>query len=262
MGLRKFGNNSQISPFFFIEGFPKGIYFLKMFLLSRVFNLSEKEKSMVSRVVTLTAVFYAKAWLRAPLSVSAARNDLDFHSKILKYRMVEPKAAFEMIDKIRRHLWYTTAQAIPLALADTELQDEEREELAKAIHRQPRELIKTGRPQFPELDWQGEGNKRPRLATLVNPNSWLMFQLLNLQDSQDWLLTPCSMWQLFGDNRKLEEFSVNLPVTNDLAERGVALISKFVDKVHNEEQRQALLQVVEFHRSLVKDYTKASLAKC
>ena len=95
--------------------------------------------------------------------------------------------------------------------------------------------------------WSGQY----RLETLVNPNSWLILQLLNLQGSQDWLLTPCSMWQLFGDYRKLEEFSVNLPVTNDLAERGVALISQFVYKVEDEEQRQALLQVVEYHRTVV-----------
>ena len=233
-----------------------------MFLLSRVFNLSGEEKSMVSLFVIYNVVLYAKAWLHPPLSMSAAHNDLEYYANILRYRMVEPKAAFLITEKIRRHQWYTTAQAVPLALADTELEDEEREELAKAIHQQPRELIRTGRPEFPGLDWRGEKITRPRLATLVNPNSWLIFQLLNLEGSQDWLLTPCSMWQLFGDYRKLEEFSLNLPVTNDLAERGVALISQFVDKVEDEEQRQALLQVVEYHRSLVPDCTKASLAKC
>ena len=74
-----------------------------MFLLSRVFDMSGEEKSMVSRVVTYTVVFYAKAWLRTSLSLSAARNDLVYYANILPYRMVEPKAAFLITEKIRRH---------------------------------------------------------------------------------------------------------------------------------------------------------------
>ena len=166
------------------------------------------------------------------------------------------------MEVIKRHLWYITPQAVTLALADTKMKDEEREELAKTLHSQPREHISTGKPEFPILDWSGHTLERPRLATLVTPKSWLIFQLLKLQGSQDWLSTPCSMWHLFADYRKLEECATYLPVTNDLAERGCQLITKFVDQVHDEEQRQALLQVVEYHRSLVPDCTKASLAKC
>ena len=138
--------------------------------------------------------------------------------------------------------------------------------LGKTIHRQPRELIKTGRPNFPILEWKGkekgEEIRRPKLNTLVTPNSWLVFQLLGLEDKQDWLQTPCSMWNLFADYNKLEDFASNLPVVNDLAERGVAMISQFVNNVEDEEGRQALLQLVEYHRSLVPDCNKASLARC
>ena len=49
------------------------------------------------------------------------------------------------------------------------------------------------------------------------------------------------MCYLFGNYRKLEEFSVNLPVTIDLAERGVTLISQFGDEVEDDHQMQAMI---------------------
>ena len=116
----------------------KGIYFLKIWLLSKIFVLSEEEEASLRRIVTFTLILYAKAWLLAPLSASAARNDLTFQMKVLRYREVEPKVAYEVLAVIRRHQWYLTGQAIPLALADLGLQVEERENLARTIHSMPR----------------------------------------------------------------------------------------------------------------------------
>ena len=40
------------------------------------------------------------------------------------------------------------------------------------------------------------------------------------------------------------------------------MITEFLNKTESEEQRQALLQTVEYFRSEVTDLTKKSLAKC
>jgi len=53
----------------------------------------------------------------------------------------------------------------------------------------------------------------------------------------------------------------NVHVVNDLAERGIKLISDFIDKSQDEEQIQALLHVVEWHRAAFPDYTKSTLQK-
>ena len=55
---------------------------------------------------------------------------------------------------------------------------------------------------------------------------------------------------------------MNVSVCNDLAERGVALITRYINMAESEEQRQALLQVVELHRALVTNCNKDSLKKC
>ena len=70
------------------------------------------------------------------------------------------------------------------------------------------------------------------------------------------------MLPLFADYRKLEDFAKNISVTNDIAERGIRIITDFIDKSENEDQRQALLQVVENYRDQVPDLKKNSFKNC
>ena len=133
--------------------------------------------------------------------------------------------------------------------------------MASALHRQERKLIKTGMPTFPVLTY-GAKYARENMSMLIGPESWLVFDLLNLSGSQDWLLTPTSEWHLSPDYMKLHNFASNLVVSNDLAERGVHLATDFINRVESEEQREALFQVVEDYRSRVKDTSKSSLKLC
>ena len=94
----------------------------------------------------------------------------------------------------------------------------------------------------------------------MSPESWLIFELLGLDGSQDWLLTPSNLWYLFKDFRDLEEFASNLKVCNDVAERGIHLMTDFIGQCENEDQRQALFQCVEFHREMVPKCTKEYLS--
>ena len=67
-------------------------------------------------------------------------------------------------------------------------------------------------------------------------------------DDIDWLAKDHSNWESAEGFQKLKSFVVNVLVTNDLAERGVQLMTDFIDKTEDETERQALLQVVEFQR--------------
>ena len=89
-----------------------------------------------------------------------------------------------------------------------------------------------------------------------------MFDKLGLEGPQDWLLIPSTLWDKFDEFRKLQEFVRNIAVCNDVAERGVALMTQYINTAQSEDQRQALLQVVEFHRALIKDTNKSSLKLC
>lgn len=60
----------------------------------------------------------------------------------------------------------------------------------------------------------------------------------------------------------MEDFILNLKITNDTAERGVKMIqdySKILTK--DSKERQDILQVVEQHRDEIRDVKKSTLKK-
>ena len=131
----------------------KVIYLLKLHLLSNVFDLTDEEKTNVSRLCVFICLLYVRPWFESPLPCLAPLNDLSFASKVLQYRMVEPVLAFTVLQSIKNHLWYLTPQLVILSLADTRLADEEREEIARTLHATDRVPIEIGKPAFPELDF-------------------------------------------------------------------------------------------------------------
>ena len=240
----------------------KAIYYLKIKLLSNIFDLSSDEKLEVHEISEFTVLFYVKYWLQTPLSSAAARIDLDFMSNILHYRhFTKPKIAFAIMQSSYRHLWYLTPQLVILALADQKLEVETREAMAKALHSCKREAIVSGKPVFPVFP-MSLPHMRQNMSALETSDSWLVFLLLGFDGPQDWLQAPASFWHLFEEFRKLEEFANNISVVNDIAERGIHLMSDYISHCESEEQRQALFQCVEYHRALVPDTTKKSLKNC
>ena len=136
--------------------------------------------------------------------------------------------------------------------------------MAKMLHSLKREKIRTGKPNFPLLEY-GPKAARQDMSTLVDSSSWLVFDILELTGHQDWLLEPAFTWHLAPEFKQLEVFTSNLVVVNNLAERGIHLASSFIKRVESEEQREALFQVFEDFWKRVdfsKDVVKASLKNC
>ena len=239
----------------------KVIYYLKIRLLSNIFEISPEDMDKVTQVAEFIVLFYAKYWLQAPLPTAAARIDLEFMANIQYYRQRRPRAAFAVLQSTYRHLWYITPQLITLALADRELDDTSKEQMAKALYTIKPKKISTGKPSFPLLP-SGAADSRVNMASLVSEYSWLVFNLLGLEGDHDWLQAPASLWPRFEEYRTLHEFASNISVCNDIAERGIHLMTDFIGHCESEEQRQALFQCVEYHRELVPDTTKKNLKLC
>ena len=242
----------------------KCIYFLKIRLVSKVFTLSEEEEKQADNMVSFILLVYARYWFTAPLASSAARCDLDFMVAVHEMRLVNPKVAWKLLQSCHRHKWYLAPQLVILALTDRDLEDGSKENMAKMLHSLKREKIRTGKPNFPLLEY-GPKAARQDMSTLVDSSSWLVFDILELTGHQDWLLEPAFNWHLAPEFKQLEVFTSNLVVVNDLAERGIHLASSFIKRVESEEQREALFQVVEDFWKRVdfsKDVVKASLKKC
>lgn len=118
----------------------------------------------------------------------------------------------------------------------------------------------TRQPQIPGYWWQPTS----ALASFIGPRSWLVFTLLGLNGPKEWLQLPIyavKCWSLFQDYWTARDYLVKLEVVNDSAECGIKLITDFKDMAIDEEQRQCVLQVVEFHSQNVKSLRKDDLAK-
>ena len=228
----------------------KAIYLLKIHLLFNVFTVSQEERKKVVDMCEFILIIYIKPWFRSPLAISAASTDIRFMSHLMKYRLRRPVLSWNLLQSARNHMWYLTPQLVILALVDSALEDVERESMARALHACPRLDVACGKLMFPELDWS-DGVDRPDLSSLISSDSWLVFDILKAVGSQDWLLLSCKQWEIFEVYRSLKEFVSNLVICNDLAERGIQLISRFISQTESEKQRQALLQVVEYHRDVV-----------
>ena len=236
----------------------KTIYVNKMRLLSKVFSMSVEEHRMVEQLSEFVILFYARYWFTTPLACSAAREDLDFINNLQEYRKINSKFFWVVIRSVYNHLWYLCPQLITLALFDKDLESSTKEEMAVALYSIDRAEIQTGKPAYPII----APGARHNMASLIGPESWLLFDLFDMDGPQDWLLAPAASWHLSPCYRKLEGFAKNMVVVNDLAERGCHLATEFVNRVESEEQRQALFQVVEEFRGRVKDTTKSSLKLC
>ena len=100
----------------------KALYYLKIRLLSKQFEMSSTEREEVDCLVEFCALFYMRYWFEAPLASSAARVDLDFMTAVHNYRLKKPVLAFGVLQSTYRHLWYLSSQLIVLALVDEGLE--------------------------------------------------------------------------------------------------------------------------------------------
>ena len=228
-----------------------------------MFEMTEEEKSQIEEVRMFILIFYVKPWFQSPLTTSAARNDLTFMKKIIGYkREVNQGVGLVVTESCHRHLWYLLPETVALALVDPGLGYAEKEKMALNLQKMEKPKTVTRKPEFPSLLFSGDRVLDIDLASLISPRSWLLFELAGISEDCDWLGIPAIFWEKFESFRKFRDFATNLPVVNDIAERGISLVSNFINNAMSEEQRQNLFQVVEYHRNMVTNTNKESLKKC
>ena len=99
-----------------------------------------------------------------------------------------------------------------------------------------------------------------KLSDFVDTESLLMFDEFGF--SKEWLDKPVATWKNYESFKEMETWVKTLKVTNDTAERGIALVSEYCKILTKDsDDLQNLLQVVEQHRREYPDVNKATLNK-
>jgi len=210
-----------------------------------------QQVSKVRDFVNFVTLIYSTWWFTTNSVEDAPWNDLNLYKSLLKYEAVHPQIASSAIRAFQSHLWYLTAEFVPVALWSKKVSGDARRDLAdKLLAIKPDAVLLSPQQRF------GLGFGKPRfptsitltttLADLITPDSWYVFHLLQL-DPQ-FLMEDVAAW---SNSVAYQSSLINLRalnVVNDCAERGVKLSSDFLSSAKDEEHYQNVLQVVEQDR--------------
>lgn len=191
---------------------------------------------------------YLKYWYECCISTLAPKNDLQLIKDLIEYKKINSDIAEEVLKVVKRHLWYLSETLIGLAFFDRTTDVEEKRLMLQELETQGH----VENPKRKDIDF----NAFPKyLHNYVTENTMIFFEALFDQSlfsiSTDFLKVDPSQWYDDPNYLGAEEIVRNLFVVNDVAERAVALATKFNDKfTRNEEHKQNVFQTVEYHRKL------------
>lgn len=77
---------------------------------------SRQQITKVREFVTFVTLLYSSWWLQCSVALDAPWNDLQFLKNLLSYSCVSPTISKSAVKAFERHLWYLTAEMVPLAL--------------------------------------------------------------------------------------------------------------------------------------------------
>ena len=231
----------------------KVLYSIKIWLFRDQFRLTKTELKGITSVAAFGVIVYLRAWMTAPVAISAPLNDFLMMKQLLEY----PDAQISSVTskKLGMHLWYLSEELVTLALFDSRVPADTKKLMLAAMD------IPTSDhpPKRPQVETSAFMSHKG-LEQFCTANSMTLFNRLQLPTS--FLSKEPSEWcQDEMYNRALAVVTA-LAVVNDRAERGVALIQDFNKKLtKDEDQLQFLLHVVSEHRRLFPDCRKSSVCR-
>lgn len=230
----------------------KAIYCLKIFIFRDEFVLSRKELNGLRQLCIFIVILYLKAWFSSTSATTAANNDLEFLKNLIEYRQINPLISSATCEKMTLHLWYLSDALAILSLFDDTIPFNIKKNIVEAVKTRKGTDSKAKRFIIDKKKLNSILQKN--ISDFVSKKSLNLFELFDLP--YDFLDTNIELWPTDDSYKENKEFFAQLKVVNDVAERGVALVSEYNQCLtKDEEQFQFLLQVVKEHR---KNYPKCN----
>ena len=230
-----------------------------LFRKARKEKQSKSEMDKLERFTVFCCLYYTEHWFLAPFASEASYSDLQFYQNMIEFQKHDNQMANPIIEKFSRHTWYLNQQLIPFALFSKNVSEKEKCDMALKLSQvePPKEGFLPGCPNLVDLTLYGDN---PKLSNFIQGGSLFIFEALNIK--KDWLVKPINEWENDESFCEMKSFVENLLVTNDAAERGIKLVSDYIQSQTTcDETLQELLQVVEQHRKEYPDVKKSTLRK-
>lgn len=233
----------------------KIIYSFKIYLFRGQFQLSPVEKSNFKEMCLFASLIYVKAWIQCPLASDAAVNDLNFFKQLKKYAVVSETVSETAIAKFENHFWYLGPELVVLSLFSNKISANEKFKILQKMKKV-------------EKDWNLRGIRlqdvtdlhKKKLPDLIGYQSMNAIKSLQLNLDFIFNLHPAK-WPDSNDYKIAKSFVDDIDVVNDAAERMLALMTIYNDKLtRDENKKQLVLQVVLDNRKRIKGCKKKTLS--
>ena len=232
----------------------RAIYALKMWLFFDQYQkLQPRRSSSRDRIGSSTlksgltefclflAEHYVRPWFTAMNPQVAPRTDLEMLKNLAEHENQLVKDAG--IRTLSRHLWYISEVTVGLSLFDDSIPTETKRKMVRNI-----QTVEGRASPEPRSNKNAEYFLRKELPDFFTKSTIRLLRSLAIDSS--FLEIDPDFWNE-NDAFQQGKYKVkNLKVTNDAAERGVALITEFTNngRTKNDEQLKAMVEVVEDHR--------------
>ena len=229
------------------------IYGMKMFLFrDSAFRLLARELKGLKELCIFGVKFYITTWFSSRSGISAPKNDLLLARRLL---VSGDRISLGALKKLKGHFWYLSEELIGFSFFDDSISVEEKRKMVLGLDNPPVSEDLQKRITLSDHDILVK-----EIPDFVTRNTKKFFEALSL--NSDFLKEDPRTWSDNPIYCELQESVAKLRVTNDTAERGVALIQEYNGlRTKSEEQTQFILQVVAQHHKLLPSITKAAITK-
>lgn len=230
----------------------KIIYCLKMYIFRDQFSMSRDELGALRKFNTFVVKIYLKYWFTCELPTFAPENDLRLLKDLITYRNIDPIISENTFRIFSGHTWYLTQSLVALAFFDLRIGASIKTKMVEAFKN----------PENKALSWQANVVKEKicsmdlhDFVTVKTKEFLCSYQI----DTSFFSKNPATWAE---DQAFLQGLDIikSLKVTNDVAERAVALAERLNGQLTNDEdQYQCLVQTVDLNRKVFPSTSRASI---
>lgn len=234
----------------------KAIYSLKIYIFRQEFKLTRTEEQSLADICIFIVKVYVKAWFTVPYAARAPGHDLQFLKDLYEYKSIDPAVSQVAFTKFANHLWYLTPELSATAFFDDSVSTEMKKKMVIELYRTEDfegSYVKKLSVSFKDADsWI-----KKEISEFITPQSLEFFKRFEIDT--EFLKSDPSLWTADENYKRGLKIVQGLKIVNDVAERAVGLMQKYINTVTKDpDQEQYILQVLSEYRKQFSDGTKKS----